>query len=864
MPFVRTMDTEAQYPTPRHLYRDLNSRAGAVPDLWTNQGEVLKTFSRDHKETSDLALESPTGTGKTLTGLLIAEWTRKSRRARVVYACPTKQLAQQVAAAAHREGIDVVLLVDSHWDWPQADQRKYESAGAVAVTTYSTIFNSKPALAQPDQILFDDAHAGEQYVSEQYGVSIKRFKDKKNADAFDLVLKAVSGGLDGVFLERLQAEFADPGVRDIVRMVVPLRQPDMVARLDKALGELEKPFSYRYSMIRSGLAACLVYVAYNEILIRPLIPPTERNSPFHHARQRIYLSATLGQGGELERAFGREKIVRLQLPDGSPAPRAGRRFFVFPDLMAGADPKKVAKKIVKRAGKALVLSPDTERAMTTAKELARTGWPVLGVKDVEKGMEPFALLEHATCGLAARYDGLDLPDDACRVVVLDGLPDQDTLQEKFLTERARAGSALAERVRTRVVQGAGRCTRNPKDTAIVVVLDPGLSRYFSRPETIDALDPELQAEVRFGRENSEEFEESAVLQNVDLFLGQGTDDGWRIEAEPILTDYRNAAVRTPPPGTAALASSVHLEIQAWSAAGVSRWEEAATKAQEAARHISGGGASVKGYRALWLYLAAIWKDQAAADAADGPGRALATALIRQAEDIVGLGTWIREMAPLPAAPAPKLRAHDAIAVGAIAARLEKGVRSGSHVRQMGEMRAGLQARRAEEYEPALTTLGTLLGATSSKSQANGRCDSTWCWDNDLWLAMEAKSDHEPHGVVPHKDIRQANDQLRLLAADRGVALPPVGSATVIISPKPAVDVDGAKGAEAHVFVTTPQRILDLAEDVEAAWKDMIGNAAGRKSSEVRELVAGALSSRGILPSQVLERLTDEPVGTREE
>ena len=51
-------------------------------------------------DTPDLALELPTGTGKTLPGLLIADWVRRVRSARVAYACPTVQLARQVSETA--------------------------------------------------------------------------------------------------------------------------------------------------------------------------------------------------------------------------------------------------------------------------------------------------------------------------------------------------------------------------------------------------------------------------------------------------------------------------------------------------------------------------------------------------------------------------------------------------------------------------------------------------------------------------------------------------------------------------------------------------------------------------------------------
>ena len=79
---------------------------------------------------------------------------------------------------------------------------------------------------------------------------------------------------------------------------------------------------------------------------------------------------------------------------------------------------------------------------------------------------------------------------------------------------------------------------------------------------------------------------------------------------------------------------------------------------------------------------------------------------------------------------------------------------------------GLTQTDPGRYEPALTTLGKLLGADAAKPAGKGRCDSAWCWQDALWLALEAKSDQKPTGLIPHRDIRQASDQLRLLCADR--------------------------------------------------------------------------------------------------
>lgn len=860
MAFVRTQSSTTNYSTPGKLYRDLPRRLGAVPGLWAHQAQMLKTFT-SKADSPDVAVELPTGTGKTLVGLLIAEWTRRSRRVRVIYACPTQQLARQVASSAYREGINVAVLVGRHADWPVAEHAAYEAAEVIAVTTYSSIFNSNPQLAEADLIVFDDAHAGEQYVGEAYGVELGRWND---ASEYQAVLKVIAPALDDVFLERLRSDQPDPGINSDVRLVVPLRQPGMIADLDAVLSSFAPPHNYRYSMIRSGLSSCLVYAAYSGILIRPYLPPTHQNPLFSGAHKRVYLSATLGEGGELERAFGRTGIVRLEQPDESTAPRYGRRFFVFPEFVEEADTEELSQEVVAEAGKALVLAPRTEIALADSNALAQPDWAVWGVDQVSEGMDAFAALDHGICGLAARYDGLDLPGDACRLVALDGVPDQDNLQERFLQSRARAGAALATRVRTRVVQGAGRFTRGLGDTAIVLVLGSSLSRYLTRPEVVAALDPELQAEVRFGRENSQVGDPRDVIANVQAFLHQDSDDSWRTQAEPALTDYRREMVQEMPPGTAALASCVDHEIKAWAAATSGAWADAAQHAHEVARLVGAGGTSTSGYRAFWIYLEAVWADQTADDVDDAAGRADAGRLVRNAEEVVGLGSWVRQMAPFPAMQRSALNAVDAHAVSAVVAELEAGVNQGKIHRRLDEIDAGLQERNPALYEPALTALGGLVGAVAVKPAGPGRCDSTWCWGNELWLALEAKSNHEPTGVVPHKDVRQANDQLRLLAAERGVDMAPVGSATIIISPKPSVHDNGIKGAESHVHLVPPCVLSELAYDVGSAWSELLEKSSGRSTPELRRLVADVFNSWGILPSEIQERLTIDPIGEKGE
>jgi hypothetical protein len=125
--------------------------------------------------------------------------------------------------------------------------------------------------------------------------------------------------------------------------------------------------------------------------------------------------------------------------------------------------------------------------------------------------------------------------------------------------------------------------------------------------------------------------------------------------------------------------------------------------------------------------------------------------------------------------------------------------------------------------------------------------------------LPASPEEEQTGVIPHRDIRQAGDQLRLLCADRIREAPPPGSATIIVSPKPTVNPDGIKGAESHVHVVSPEVISALAQDAAAAWDDILAGLAGQSGASLRRLIADALARYAVLPTQVTDRLTLQPV-----
>lgn len=349
----------------------------------------------------------PTGSGKTLVGLLISDWRRRTLGHRVVYACPTKQLARQVLEKAMAQGIPAVLLIGSHRGWDQLDLARYTRGAAIAVTTYSAIFNLNSRLADAQTLVFDDAHAAEGFVAEAWALNVER-----DVDEYEQLFDALGDAVEPSFVARMVAPAGHAADASEVRLIPIGAVTRHVEDIDRVLAGKEGDASYRFKMLRANLSSCLFYVSRLEFYIRPMIPPTFEHQPFTDPTQRLYLSATLGDAGELERALGRTDIKRVHVPTAWDRSGSGRRFFVFPELAVPPTEATVGDEktedenepdagliddLLNLSKKRLVLTPDNESATQIANLLNVPASERYTAKDSDTGIQPSSTPTSARC-----------------------------------------------------------------------------------------------------------------------------------------------------------------------------------------------------------------------------------------------------------------------------------------------------------------------------------------------------------------------------------------------------------------------------------------------------------------------------------
>ena len=728
MPFKKKKPSVSAPSTPVSLLPLLTRRN--IPDAMSHQKDMLAAYAEKMIEVPDVAMQLPTGSGKTLVGLLIAEWRRRKFKERVVYLCPTRQLVHQVVEQAETEyGIDAVAFTGSKRNYSPADRSDYTTRAKLAVTTYSSLFNTHPFFDDPETILLDDAHAAENYVAKMWSLEIP-VSDKHYVSLHAALSGIFKNHISGLSYRRLTGEWDDPFDAtwvDKLPTETTSALEDRIIDVIDAHQNVTDDVKFTWPLLRDHLQACHIYLASREILIRPLVPPTWTHAPFQSAKQRIYMSATLGAGGDLERLTGRAKIARLEAPENFRTAGVGRRFFMFPGLSLEPDAcQELRKRMQIHAGRSVVLTPHSAAAEAIAEQFeGKDGFTIFKAADLEASKDAFVNSDKAVAILAGRFDGIDFPNEDCRLLCLDGLPKATNAQERFLMSKMGASALLNERMQTRILQAAGRCTRALQDRSTVFVTGVELLHYLTNESNWRHFHPELQAELAFGLFQSKGTEAADLINNFKSFFAN--DDAWE-EANSVIVADASDHVQEPFPAMDELEAVVRHEIQYQKAL----WSGNSDRALREARTIVSqlNAPSLRGYRALWHYLAGSASQKLSREAGDAHDKS-AREQFAAALDAAPHIPWLVNLMRDDAAPSPNTATRSVDIISQVD-RLERVLLAmgTAHDNKFEKKAKAILEELAEPetFEEAQRQLGELLGFVAGNSKGDADPDPWWLGD----------------------------------------------------------------------------------------------------------------------------------------
>jgi hypothetical protein len=216
------------------------------------------------------------------------------------------------------------------------------------------------------------------------------------------------------------------------------------------------------------------------------------------------MSATLADDSSIVRTFNAdvESVSEPIIPESLTG--IGERMILAPALMEIDNDaiynfiKSISKEVSKIAG-VLIIVP-SNKALEKWSDVASIPMRSDDVEIIIQGLRSGKL--RGIFALANRYDGLDLKDDSCRLLILDGKPIGENIYDSFMRRVLGNSRIMTTSTAQRIEQGIGRGTRGSGDYCVIIMLGDDLVSWISKSKNLAQLTPSTQAQMKMGNDIS--------------------------------------------------------------------------------------------------------------------------------------------------------------------------------------------------------------------------------------------------------------------------------------------------------------------------------------------------------------------------
>ena len=466
---------QAQKPIePREIFMSLPRKDKQYDYPRDVQTEVWKKWFENRDRKNNI-VKMNTGSGKTVVGLIMLQSCLNEGKGPAVYVVPDKYLVTQVCNEAKKLGIQVTENRDNYL---------YAENKSILVMPIHKLVNGRSVFGMRvsknytlGSVLIDDVHSCLDTISSQFSVQIpakdelygriiasiaEQWKDYNSASYTNIV------------------ELKDPTKTALVPFWIWQDKAEDIYRLLVEHNNDQHPeVFFPLPLLEDNLLACNCVITSRTIEITPYGIDISKIKEFENAQRRIFMSATLSDDSVFVSNIGLKEsdVDSIIVPDN--ANDIGDRLILFPRHLNNAiSDDEIKEYIFKVAEKhnVVVLVPSRERALF---------WDPSGERTVSKDNIEQAVLQLKDnhVGVAVflnRYDGIDLPDDACRMLVIDGLPPLKSEYEKYIQSIDPASSILMREQIQRIEQGMGRGVRSNSDSCCVILMGDNLADVLVR------------------------------------------------------------------------------------------------------------------------------------------------------------------------------------------------------------------------------------------------------------------------------------------------------------------------------------------------------------------------------------------------
>jgi len=492
---------------PREIFNALPNKGSKFQYPRDVQSQVWsKWFER--REENSLVIKMNTGSGKTVVGLILLKSSLNEGRSPAVYICPDKYLVQQVIDAASEIGIEVADDIHSH---------RFLSGKAILVANIYKLVNGKSVFGVGDEgaklkissLVIDDAHACLDTVEDQFTIKLSSQTDTYQK-IFDVLKESLHTECE---TKAIEIENSDPASY----MQVPYWVwQDKITEISRILVENSgsDELKFIWSLIKEDLMLSRCVISANSIEISPHAIPIHMIPSITNADRKIFMAATLVDDSILSSHFGVEEeyITSPIVPDS--AGDIGDRMILLPQVLntetTDDEIKNYCKQISSQVN-VVVIVPSAYRANYWSDEADL----ILNTNNLYEGVDTLKSGYIGLVVLVNRYDGIDLPGDACRLLVIDGFPDVRRQIDKVKQSVLMGSAKQVDQILQRIEQGMGRGVRSNDDHCVVFLVGRDLTSQLYSHGAMEKLSPGTKAQLTLSGQVAEQIQGKSINELTD-------------------------------------------------------------------------------------------------------------------------------------------------------------------------------------------------------------------------------------------------------------------------------------------------------------------------------------------------------------
>lgn len=480
---------------PRDIFMSLpgkDSNYGYPRDVQT---EVWKQWfaKRDEK---NVIIKMNTGSGKTIVGLAILQSCLNEGKGPAVYIVPDNYLVQQVCSEAQKLGIRVAY--DSFDETENGEDDYYfKNNKAILVASIHKLVNGKSVFGmrqngniQIGSIIIDDVHACLGTIEQQFTIFIKS-THKLYKSIIDIFFAHHEVSENQIFCDII--EHQDIRYNYLVPFWLWQEKCKEIYKLLTIKEFSEEPFvRFNLPLLRNNWKTCNCVISARGIELTMKGIPINKISSFEQAQRRIFMSATLADDSVFVSTIGLKHTDIENIITPEKANDLGERLILIPKyLNPNITDEHIKLKLMKLSKEynVVIIVPSFERL-----SFWKNAQPQQILSSRDKNIENgISLLKNGKyVGLTIlvnKYDGIDLPDNACRILVIDGLPAMRSEYDIVIQSINPSDKRICREQIQKIEQGMGRGVRSNSDYCVIVfmgnkladlMVNQGGDKFFSK------------------------------------------------------------------------------------------------------------------------------------------------------------------------------------------------------------------------------------------------------------------------------------------------------------------------------------------------------------------------------------------------